>query len=346
MTIRIPKWALAVIGGIALLGIGVVLGVVLTEGGSDSDAAAELRCDQRTARIAIRKSSLAEELTSSPFALEDVFEFFTPELVSCSDLNGDGKAEMVVRLLGQTGAAPMPWAIFNQEGQEWKLALSRRSVKADLDVTNGMVRESTPAYAEGDATCCPSGKREGVVRWSGHSYRYRPLIGSSERRVVIAGSEAPAIAGLPTRHTAEPDATQVFGIPSLVTSLDSACHASWIDIGLEMVFADLGGANPCREQGSFVVAIFSGAEAEQAGWEIGGLHIGESVDKMFAAYPNASVGDRRYYSFLHRDQPGTPFILVSKRSPLGYGGRAPILTALALDGKILALDIHTGVIFD
>ena len=346
MTIRIPRWALALLGALALVGIGVVLGLTLAGDGSESATgeASQLDCDRRAARVAIHDSSLAEELPSSP--LEDIFDFFTPELVGCRDLNGDDEEEMVVRLLGQTGAAPTPWAVFEQKSGGWRSVLSRQLVQAELKFAGETIQESTRAYADGDATCCPSGKREGVVSWNGRSFTYRPLSGTGNRQVEVAGAEAPAIAGLSTRSGSEPEAVQIFGVPSSVSSLDNSCRARWVDIGLEMIFADLGSDNPCGHGGSFVVAIFSGPEAEQAGWEIGGLQVGDSVDEMLTAYPGASVGNRRYYGFLHGDQPGTPFILASKRSPIGYGNRAPVLAAIALDGKILALDVHSGVIYD
>lgn len=350
MVIRVPKWVLGIAGAVALLAIGVLVGLLLSGSGS-SDASKEtdasLPCTEATGRDAIADSPLADELSGPGTNLPNLFEFFQAEVVACKDLTDDGQPEMIVQLLGQTGAAPRPWAIFEPTSRGWSMALSRRYLQADLTMTEEGVTETIPAYATGDPTCCPSARRSGALTWDGRKFSYRPATGSRERRVAVAGPEgAKTIAGLDPRTATEPDSVQIFGIPSSVSSLDSSCRARWTDIGLEIIFADLGGGDPCSAEGSFVAAIFSGTEAEQAGWEIGGLKVGSPVERMFSLYPEASVGDRRYYEAINTGLRGTPFVLAAKKSPIGYSGRLPTFAALASDGRIVALDLHSGAAGD
>lgn len=351
MVIRIPKWTLLAIGAIALLGTGLAVGVLLSDdGGSqhqDQGAASTLPCNQSTAEAAIAASALAEELASPGSSPETVFDFYAPELIGCRDLTGDDKPEMIAQLLGQTASATRPWAIFEAGPGGWNMVMSRRHLQSELTLRRDTIEESIPAYADGDPGCCPSGERVGTVSWDGRRFAYTPDSGTKARRIEISPAEgARSIAGLVPATATEPDAVQVFGVPSYVSSFESSCNSRWTDIGLEIVFADLGGGDPCSREGSFVAAIFSGTEAEQAGWEVGGLHVGSSVEEMLMLYPEATVGDRRYYRALNDAEFGTPFVLTSRDSPIGYEGRLPTFAAIASRGSITALDLHSGAAGD
>lgn len=351
MVIRIPKWVLLAIGAIALLGAGLAIGVLVSGHGDSRDrgpgVASTPPCNQSTAKAAIADSTLAEELAPPGSSPEGPFAFYAPELVACKDLTGDDRPEMIAQLIGQTASATRPWAIFEARSGGWNLVMSRRHLQSELRLRGDRIEESIPAYADGDPGCCPSGERSGTVSWNGRTFTYSADSGTKARRIEIAPpAGARSIAGLVPATATEPDAVQVFGVPSYVSSFENSCNARWTDIGLEMVFADLGGGDPCSREGSFVAAIFSGTEAEQAGWQVGGLHIGSSVEEMLMLYPEAAVGDRHYYQALNEAEYGTPFVLTSRDSPLGYEGRLPTFAAIASRGAIIALDLHSGAAGD
>jgi hypothetical protein len=296
-----------------------------------------------TARKAIADSALADELSGPGTNLGSIYAYYyEAKLVACRDLTDDGQPEMVAQLFTQRETSPGPWAIFEQTADGWSLALYRRGVVAELKVSNDGVQEASPGHRDGDPMCCPSGQRSGLVSWDGEEFSYRPAMGSRDRKVAVRTREgARTIAGLNPQIATEPNAIRVFGIPSAVYSNDNWCRLIWLDIGLQIVFVDQNGGDLCDSNGAFVAAIFRLTEAEQAGWEVGGLSVGSSVERMFELYPDAKVGDPRYYEVVHGNQIGKPYVLAAEESPTGPADQLPTFAAIESDGRIVALDLHS-----
>jgi len=82
----------------------------------------------------------------------------------CSDLNGDGDREMLVRLPGGTGGATSPWAIFkHDDAGQWRMAYADVGQTVwELKVRRGVVRAMMPAPYEGS---CTRYVRYREVRW-------------------------------------------------------------------------------------------------------------------------------------------------------------------------------------
>jgi hypothetical protein len=86
------------------------------------------------------------------------------------------------------------------------------------------------------------------------------------------------------------EAAEAFGPPSSVTRDDELCRQDWLDLGLVINFANLGGLDPCSEDGRVGSIELSGSLAEQAGWETAeGLKVGMGVQRLRSIYPDAKV---------------------------------------------------------
>lgn len=90
--------------------------------------------------------------------------------VAISDLNGDGKPELILvwTLLG-----PTYWrnnlTVLSQTGKGYKVAASLQLIGLAklLSVENGIIRIDQIIYAKDDPICCPSIEKQLKYRWLG-----------------------------------------------------------------------------------------------------------------------------------------------------------------------------------
>lgn len=246
---------------------------------------------------------------------------------------------MVVQTLGPTGGAATPWAILSQQADKWRVALLRPDIQAaKVQIQGPQVSELTPAYATNDPTCCPSGQRRGVVKWSNGTYVFEPEHVPPSRDVVFSGPEPISIGGLDFATGSLPRAINIFGVPSYYFGSDTSCPANWRDIGLVINFANFGGADPCGPNGRIARAPVQLREGEQFGWQTNlGLKPGDSQDRLIQLYRR----NRRappYYADNDPNAPqGQPFILLEHSSPIGAGSKIATLLGFLDFGTVTAL---------
>jgi hypothetical protein len=274
---HLPRWALVTIAVATIALVGEVAFLIARSGedGGSSEADAALPCNDRAADDAVNADRFAQavrDLGTVP-PLSGVLEVYDAKVVGCADLTADGVDEMVVRLPERDlspedlAEAPIPWAIYRAEDETWTPSLIRTHVPgAGLTIRDGLVREVSRGFAEGDSLCCPTGERGGEVRWDGEDFTYRPDRGPRGRTIALAEGEAAAIGGFDVRTGSLPAATALFGPPSSYTPQGEACPATWADLGLAIVFANFGGLDPCGPEGRVSTARVEAPEAAQAGW--------------------------------------------------------------------------------
>ena len=90
--------------------------------------------------------------------------------VVCRDLTGDGKSEMIVRMVCCTGGSLSPWAIYKRDSAgQWRRAFAQvRHTVWRLRVKRRVVRTMSPAPYEG---ACTRFGRYWNVRWNGKGFR-------------------------------------------------------------------------------------------------------------------------------------------------------------------------------
>ena len=180
---------------------------------------------------------------------------------------------MVVQLLERdvpledTVDLPRPWAIYASDGEKWTPALIRSRVPgAEVTVEGGEVASAPRRWWR--VTCCaaqPAGARVSFAGTATGSPTIPTLAPRShdrarrrgrgrDRRVRSPGGELPGAVGL-------------FGPASTYGPEGDTCPASWDDLGMTIEFANLGGLDPCGEEGRVAEARIERAEAAQAGWK-------------------------------------------------------------------------------
>ena len=313
-------------------------------GASEESAAEQLPCNKQQARKVAAKGRFADE--SRAIGLVPAHQpILGAQLIGCRDLTSDGSEEMVVQVPGPTGGAPFPWAIFRREAGQWAPALMRTAVLAwRVKIEGEEIRERSPVFAEGYASCCPSGWRQGAIRWRGGEFVYQPLNGTKNRSITLRGDEAESIGGFDLQSGSLPEAIAAFGPPTATAHSrgGNVCPADWDDLGLRIGFANLGTANPCGPEGRVSSAHVTGLEAEQAGWRTeAGATVGASHEALRGLYPQMKVEELAIPP--SEELKGRPFTLVERRSIInGTHPRTPTLSARLVGGMVVGFDLSVG----
>jgi hypothetical protein len=268
-------------------------------------------CDKTEAERQMAEGELADLMRREFDSSVDPGDSFYTQLVACADLDGDSVNEMVVQGLPPAAGGPTPWAILTPEKDGWTPVFTHLLIPvSSLTVEDDTVREVSAGYAPEDALCCPTYERSGTVSWNGDSFEYVPDEGSPERDIVIASDGRPTGLGELDLATGNLGAAKALWGPPTNVSADGStvCHARWADLGLRITFANFGGAGACGQGGRVSSVDLAGQEAAQAGWEIpGGFAVGDPLEEMLAAYPNAPRGE--YQSTEDEGCSGTPYVL-------------------------------------
>jgi len=350
---RLPTWALVTIlvATVAIIGEVVFL-VAQSDGGGEASSAAEdaLACDDRAADNAVNADRFAQEVRSLGTVppLSNVLEIYDAKVVDCADLTGDGVDEMVVQLLERDVAPeelndlPIPWAIYRAEEGQWTPALIRARVPgAEVEIEDDSVAEASTAFAEGDPVCCPSGQRQGTVRWDGEGFTYRPAGGLRGRTIALADGEATAIGGFDLQAGSLPAAIEFFGPPSTYAPEGNLCPTTWDDLGLAIEFANLGGLDSCGTDGRVANVRAEGSEAAAVGWQTQeGATVDMPEDRLRKLYPEMRPQDET--GFVPEQPLGQLFTLVDRASSVGAEGVTPTLSARVAGGRVIGFEIAVG----
>lgn len=346
---RLPTWATVTLA-LALVGVlGEVAYLALQSGGDGGGtraAEAGRPCEAEAVDDSVEGGRFEQDVrdlgTVPPLA--EVLEIYDAKLVGCTDLTGDGVDEMVVRLLergvgpvdggvatGPMHDSPTPWAIYVAEGDEWVPAATRTHVTTiEVSIDGDQVRERTPALVEGDALCCPSGEREGVVRWTGSEFAYRAEGAPSGRTIALADGDPGALAGLDLTSATLPVAIGMFGPPTTYAPVGELCPAEWADLGLTIEFVNLAGADPCGPEGRVGTVRVEGPEALLAGWKTQeGSTLGMSQRELRKLYPELTPSEET--TFVPEEPAGQLLTLVS-------GESGPLLSARVAGGTVIGLE--------
>jgi hypothetical protein len=346
MTITVPKWVLLAVGAATVAVVAFLLGKGTGDDqprGPVANATTPpepLACSQDVAEQVAGRSEFGREYEASGASLEDFFEI---RLEGCTDLNGDGLDEMVVRLHGGTGSAIGPVTIFSQEDGNWRPQIDRVLSNNDIaKVTDAGVREVTAAYGPSEPACCPSGQRSGLTRWNGSRFVYEPDAGIGDGRISLSDSAVVSIGPFEVQTGSLVEAIDALGIPSSYDRSGELCEATWKDTGLTINLVDLGGANPCGSSGAVGSAIVFGDQAEQVGWTVGnGLQVGSTQDEIRSQYPRMKPMPM-YSAAEEQIPPGRNWSLVTRPSLVGRGDRTVSL-AMRLDrGHAVAYAAYVG----
>ena len=348
-----PRWGLAIVAIVVVAVSGMVVFLIADSGGDGGGPSAEesLPCNDLEAENAVAADRFAQEVrelgTVPP--LSTVEEVYDVDVVGCRDLSGDGVDEMVVGLnqrvapSSTSAPTPVPWAIYRVQQGKWVPTLFRTRVPViEVTLDRGVVRERSPALLNGDALCCPSGQREGVVEWDGEEFVYKPDQGPRGRTIALADEQAGALAGFDLQGGSLPDAIELFGAPTTWAPVGEACPASWADLGLEIEFANLGGLDPCGVEGRVGSASVLGQEAKHAGWKTQeGATVDISDDELKELYPELGPAEEQT-TFVPGEPQGDLFTLVDRPSSVGLEGVTPTLSARIRDGRVVGFEIEVG----
>jgi hypothetical protein len=351
VTLHVPTWLLRL-----LVFCGVVAAVIaayLIGRSSDSDQVGPVRqplaCTEAAAKEATLSNGFAEQVREAGEVAMEVDgtgvsvsrgPFFHDErglrveLLKCVDLGESDKQEMIVGLGGGASGTIFHWAIFTQgEDRDWNLTFARHGVPVErLVVRAGELVELTPTYEEGDPLCCPSGRRAAVFDFiSGRFHLKSPPFAGAERLILSDSAGITRIGPLEARSASPVDARVAFGTPSWVSQESGeVCTLSWDNLGLEIVFANLGGQDPCGPEGAIGSFEVKGVAAAQAGWQTSeGARLGMSTAELLQRYPAASF---------EKDQ----LVLVSVPTPFGEDGVTPALSAAMARGTAAAFHGFVG----
>ncbi len=309
----------------------------------DGGGPSQLACDQQRMVDEVEHGQLGRELLNSGsplFSGSEIPKTLPKRLIGCADLDGDDLDEMVVQVLGPTASAATPWAILRQENGDWRVAVLRPDISAaKVQIQGERIMERTPAYASNDPYCCPSGQRNGLVKWNGQAFVFEPEHPPPTREIVFSGTQPISIGGLDFASGSLPQAIQVFGVPSFYSDLDASCPADWLDIGLRVVFANFGGADPCGPHGRVSRATVHLSEGEQVGWQTNlGLKLGDQQERLIQLYPRNRPAPHYYTENNDTAPRGEPFILLEHPSPIGAGSKVATLLGYLDFGKVTALE--------
>ena len=345
-----PPWALVVLGVLAVAVVGEVVFVVAqSDGDGDSPAAAEpLGCNDREADNAVNADRFAQavrDLGTVP-PLASVLEVYDAKVIECADLSRDESDEMVVQLLERdvpledTVDLPRPWAIYASDGEKWTPALIRSRVPgAEVTVEGGEVSERSSALVEGDLLCCPTGRPVSFAGTATGSPTTPTLAPRShdrarrrgrgrDRRVRSPGGGFPGAVGL-------------FGPASTYGPEGDTCPASWDDLGMTIEFANLGGLDPCGEEGRVAEARIERAEGGPGGMEDpGGRDRRDARGRAPKLYPDMRPAAE---DSLDPEEPvGELFTLVDRPSTVGLDEPTPTLSARVAEGRVIGFVISVG----
>jgi hypothetical protein len=105
----------------------------------------------------------------------------------------------------------------------------------------------------------------------------------------------------------------------------NACVARWRQLGLRIVFYNLGGQDPCKPQyGYFRDALITGKQ-----WRTSkGLRVGQPWRYIFRYYARPMTRN------------GTWWSLVRRRWPYGSGGTYGALSAKVMNGWVIAFQVY------
>jgi hypothetical protein len=343
-----------IVAAVALVAlVGEVVFLVVQSGGEGETASVEeaIPCNKRAAENAVNADRFAQEVRDLGAVppLSSVLAIYDLELLDCADLTADGVEEMVVQL-NEIGIDPetapnsaRPWAIYMAEDGKWTPALIRTHIpNAEIAIAGETARERSPALAEGDPVCCPTGVRPGEVSWNGKEFVYKPGAGPRGRTIALADGVAETLAGFDLQEGSLPDAIELFGPPSFYTPQDELCPATWEDLGLEMDFANLGGLDPCGDDGRVAGARLEGLEARQAGWRTQeGATLDISEEELRELYSDMQPAEEE--ATLSTELPeGQLFTLVERPATVGVGDLTPTLSARLDGGRVVGFEISVG----
>jgi hypothetical protein len=147
--------------------------------------------------------------------------------------------------------------------------------------------------------------------------------------VKVAGTRV-SLAGVGGREPLG-DFVARFGAPTVRRRVEQvACDVRWSPIGLRVLFANLGGLDPCSDEGGHAQrAVVTGARWRTAR----GLRIGDSLARLRERYPGAVLRNRVWW-------------LARAFSPIGTGGDYPVLAAVVRSGEVRALRLSIGAAGD
>lgn len=269
------------------------------------------------------------------------------ELIGCADLNEDGKDEMVLLADGLRagGAHAVSWFLLEQKGERWEVALQRTVPTPKVKVNGSVVAESTPGYFEGDPMGAPSFRRRGEVKADGNSWIYTPQEGVGLEREVSLSPEtlrADFLGPLEVSSATPEDAIDAFGQPNFESGYRSeVCSYQWLDLGLRIEFANLGGFDAC-EFGNVQTFSISGSTAESAGWQGPfGVRIGMPLEEVQEVFPSAllSLSDNQS-EFVPEDWEAWDLELVP--SVIGSTGSLATVIGYFDDDQLRQLDFYVG----
>ena len=335
-------WPLFAVGlGAAV--VAVVAFLIGSAGDDDDNSGANVECSQSGAIEAVSSTefeSFVRELGAVPpdDPLFGGSGYIVGDL-ACRDLTGDESEEMVVQLACCEAGSPSPWAIFVAEDDEWELAFHREDIQAELSVQGDAIVEKSPAYGTDDPICCPTTFRFGSVSWDGAEFVFESEEASTNRTIEVGSSGATSVGDFPPLTGSPLEAARVFGPPSLVEPDRVLCVNDWRDLGLVINFVNLGGGDPCSEQGAVGSVELRDSFAEQARWETDdGVRVGMSADELRELYPDA-----QQESF-----PGlrNVLVLIEGSTLVGEGGALPVLSARLEDDKVNELRVSVGAAGD
>jgi hypothetical protein len=337
VTIHVPRWVLIVLALAVAAGGGFALAaaVIDDDGGSTDVSASEPSppCNEREALAATKQ--VAVELTGDPRLAKEIGKPFGMNVtrVECTDLARDDAEEMFVQLACCTGSAPDPWGVFTPEAGRWRPMFVRAGVNANgVEIEGTQLVEEIPVYGPGDPSASPRGSK--LVRFKVHedgTVNYRPPVLPRDTTLSAGDELGAAIAGPfdASLHGAG-DARGLFGRPTeIVRPGGESCDFGWQDLGLHILFANFGAADPCQEGRAQEIRA-GGFAAELVGWHTpAGLAVGDSSEKLFRLYPQAEAGSEEGF-----------FDLETQFSPYGGGGEIPAISAEVQSGRVVALVMH------
>jgi hypothetical protein len=355
MTAHVPTWLLWTLLGIGVVG-GVGIGAYLVGKSSDADerTVASSPPDPTESEVSEGPAPDCSKPAAKDAVLNSEFETSVRELgvvqdgdpvfggfgylvsdVICRDLTADELEEMVVRLDCCAGGTPTPWAIFVAEDDAWQPAFYRTRILASLSVEGDAIVERSPAYAAGQAICCPTNARVGRVSWGGNAFAFSSQEASDNRTIKVSSRGVTRLGDFRPATDSPTQAAKSFGPPSYVAPHDELCVQEWRDLGLLINFASLGGLDPCLAEGRAGSIELKDELAAQAGWETDqGVRVGMSLQELREIYPDAQT-----QSF-----PGLGKFLILIQGPtiIGAGGTYPVLSARIADGAVDELRMSVG----
>jgi hypothetical protein len=353
---RLPGWAIVTVSITVLAVAGEIAFLIAQSGGDGETSSAQktLACDDRAADTAVSADRFAQAVrdVGAVPPLSNVLEIYDAKVVDCTDLTGDGVDEMLVQMVERDVApedladSPIPWAIYVAEDGKWTPILIRAHVPGARPAVEGTeVAERSTAFAEGDPVCCPSGSREGVVRWDGEAFVYRPDVGPRGSTIALDDAEAAAaVAGFDAQNGSFPAAVEYFGPPSTYAPQGELCPATWADIGLTIDFANLGGADPCGPDGRISDARIEGLEASQVGWQTQeGATVDMPEERLRDLYPE--MHPQEDSTFVPEEPVGELFTLVNRPDPT-TGEQTPTLSARIHEGRVIGFELDVGAAGD